>query len=268
MRLVTALWATALLLAACIVLADAPAEPCSKPAATATAPAVDPAAMKVLKRLEAAGSKHPNVAARLDYLVDMLQAGERERRAGTVYYQAARKDQPAKFRIHFDTLRQDDGPRIRNVVDYVFDGAWLTVRKERIKQETRYQLPPGKNVNPRQLGKGPFPVPFGQKAETVLEFFAVSTRPTAKADPPKTDYLKLVTRKRSRRDLSVKWMEMWVRQDGLPMKIIAEDRSENRTTVVFDKIETPKEFPKKTFDLPAPPRGWELRIERFKGRVK
>jgi len=240
--------------------------------APASAAAIDPAAMKLLQRLEAAGKKFPNITANIDYVVDLVQAGDKERRTGKVYYQAAdpTKNRPACFRIHFDTLSQSGGPRIKNVVDYVFDGAWLTVRKERIKQLIRYQVaPPGKKIEPLQLGKGPFPVPFGQKARRVTEYFKVTTRQPRKGDPPKTDYLRLVTRKRHQRELTVRWLQMWVSTDtALPVKIIAGDRSQNVSTVAFDKIETPKSFPKDTFDLPTPGRDWDVRVELYRGHVR
>jgi outer membrane lipoprotein-sorting protein len=112
-------------------------------------------------------------------------------------------------------------------------------------------------------------VPFGQKAETVLEHFAVSRRPAKKSDPAKTDYLKLVTRPKHERDLNVVWIEMWVHRDsGLPIRIVTEDRSENRTTVVFKNITTPDRFDRKIFELPRPPRDWEYRVEKFEGSVK
>jgi len=134
----------------------------------------------------------------------------------------------------------------------------------------RYQVAPeGRTVNALELGKGPFPVPFGQKAETVLEHFVVGTRDPAKTDPPKTDYLKLLTRPAHRRDIKLVWAELWVqRETGLPVKVVGEDKSENRTTVVFKSIETPKDFPKTTFDLPRPPRDWEYRVEKFEGKVE
>ena len=276
--------ALAALMAAAMATTRPVAGPCSRPAGATTtaattttttatttgpAPPADPATMAILKRLEAAAEKHPRVAARLDYLVEMLQAGDTERRTGKVYFQAASGSRPAKFRIRFDTLQQSGGPRIRNVVDYVFDGAWLTVRKERIRQQVRYQVaPPGKRADPLKLGKGPFPVPFGQKAEEVLDYFTASTRPPRKTDPPGTDYLRLVTRPGRRRELALRWIEIWVsRQTGLPVKIVAEDRSQNRSTVLFESIRTPEKFPPHTFVLPTPPRGWEVRVEKFRGRV-
>lgn len=248
----------------------------SQPAASqpaATAPAVDAATMAVLNRLEAAGTKYPNIMADLDYRVDMIEAGDREEFTGKVYYQAGNATEPARFRIHFDTRRQSGGPRTRVSEDYVFDGSWLTVRKERTKQFTRYQVAaPGKRVNALELGRGPFPMPFGQKAATVIEYFVPTTRAPAKDDLPETDYIKLVTRPRHEPDLTVRWIEMWVdRRLGLPVKIVAVDKSGNISTVVFDRktIATPKEFPTGTFELPTPPRreGWDVRIEKFEGQV-
>ena len=258
-------------------------KPASSPASTittttASAPTKDqagvdvsPKVLKILSQLEAAGRKYPNIEAKIDYHVDMPQTGDSETRTGKVFYQGAKGKNPAKFRIHFDTLRQGKGPRIRDRIDYAFDGVWLTVRKERIRQMTRYQVaPPGKKINPLQLGKGPFPVPFGQKADTVIKYFHVISRPPRKSDPPNTDYLKLTTRKRYRKDFSIVSLEMWIdRKIHLPIKIVARDRSENITTVVLDRksIKFPRKFSSRVFNLPRPPIGWEYHIEKYKGSI-
>jgi hypothetical protein len=236
----------------------------SAPVATAPAEQVDPSAMKILRRLEAAAGKFPLLTAELDYREDLLQVGDVERRSGKVYYQAAAKDTPARFRIHFDTLRQGDGPKRKNVEDYAFDGEWFTLRKERPKQHHERQVvAPGEKLEALELGRGPFPIPFGQKVETVLKHFRVSTRPPASTDPKGCDYLKCVTRPAQKRELNVVWLEMWVqRETGLPIRIVAEDASQNRKTVQFDKIDTPKSFSDKTFRIP-PPRpgsGWEYKV--------
>jgi outer membrane lipoprotein-sorting protein len=229
--------------------------------------------MAILNRLEAAGKKYPNVAADVYYRVDMVEAGDTDEFWGKVYYQAATAKTPARFRIHFDVRRQSEGPRTRHVEDYVFDGSWLTVRKQRTREFTRYQTTePGKRVNALELGRGPFPVPFGQKARTVIKYFAASTRAPAKGDPAGTDYLRLIARPRHARNLSMKSIDMWVdRRMGLPVKIVVVDRSENISTVDFVRktIRTPKTFPKDTFALPTPRGGgWDVRIEKFSGHVR
>ena len=255
------------LLAALLCVAEGD-EPSSR-AAPDTQPA-DEAVMKVLARLESAGTKRINVEADVDYRVDMLQTQDVETRQGKAYYRAPSGDKPAMFRIHFDTLRQGaGGAKIADPVDYVFDGEWLTVRKERIKQMIRYQVaPPGQKASALELGKGPFPVPFGQSVQAVLERFIPATRPLKEGEPAGTECLKLTVRPAAKGQIDLKWVEMWVRPDGLPVRIVAEDRSENRSTAAFANIRTPADFPAETFDLPRPPRDWEFRVEPFAGRAE
>ena len=255
------------LLLTAYLAAQTTTQPVTEPATTtAPAPSADPAVMAILERLEAAGTKYPNITAKIECKVDMIEAGDFETRTGTVYYRGADKENPSAFRINFVTLRQGEGPKIKDVIDYTFDGAWLSVRKERIKQMNCYQVAPsGETANPMQLGKGPFPVPFGQKAQAVVEHFVASTRPARETDPKNTDYLKLTPRPKYSEEFSVVWMEMWVeRTTGLPVKIVAEDRSGNITTAIFADTKTPKDFPEKTFELPRPPAGWEYHIEKYK----
>ena len=62
---------------------------------------------------------------------------------------------------------------------------------------------------------------------------------------------------------------MWVaRKTGLPVKIVAAAKSENVTTVDFKDTQTPKSFDKNTFNLPRPPRGWQVTIEPYSGKIK
>jgi len=265
--------ACALALLAAMGAGGPTSKPCgSAPAAsmpaTATAP-VSPAVMKILNRLEEAGLKYPNIVADIDYVMDRLQTGEREQRTGTVSYRAAAKGSPAKFRIGFKTLRYGKGRPTRRVVDYAFDGEWFTTRKEKIKEMVRYQTPPGQRASTLRLGKGPFPVPFGQRAADVIRYFQPSTRPATAKDPKNADYLKLLTRRLHRRELTLVWVEMWVdRSTGLPVRIVTEDRSENRTDVTFKNVKTPKSIADKVFHLPRPGAGWEYRVERFKGEIR
>ena len=264
--------ACALALLAALGAGGPTSKPCgSAPAAsmpaTTTAP-VSPAVMKILNRLEQAGIRHPNIVADIDYVLDRLQTGEREQRTGTVSYRAA-KGSPAKFRISFKTLRYGTRRKTRRIVDYAFDGEWFTTRKEKIKEMVRYQIPPKQRDSTLRLGKGPFPIPFGQRAADVIRYFRPSTRPATAKDPKNTDSLKLVTRRRYRRELTLVWVEMWIdRSTGLPVRIVVEDRSENRTDVTFKNVKTPKSIADKVFHLPKPGAGWEYRVVPFKGEIR
>jgi outer membrane lipoprotein-sorting protein len=236
---------------------------------TATAPAVDPEAMRILRELEQAGEKHEGLRARVTYEVIDRLTGDSETREGRVFFLRGSDRRPTKFRISFRTLQQAGGPKILARVDYAFDGHWLTVAKHRIKQMTRYQVvTEGERAQPLKLGKGPFPVPFGQKADDVLEYFHVSTRPLREGEPENTDYLKLVTRESRSEEVNFNRLEMWVdRKTHLPVKLVSRDKSERMTAVTFENIETGVELSEETFRLPRR-LGWQYRVERLEQRTE
>ena len=239
------------------------ASPTTQPAATA--PVVDPAAWKLLQAVEAAGDKVATIRADLNYLVVNPTLGDREVRTGHVVYQKAAGKTPAKFRIHFETLRQGRGRTIRARVDYAFDGRWLRVARHKTRQLKHYQVvAEGRRVEPLRLGKGPFPIPFGQKAADVVRFFTPSTRPPKPTDPKNTHYLKLVTRRSQRSQTRLRDVEMWIDQKTrLPVKIVSRDKSRTVTTVAFAKTKTNVKLEKGTFDLPRK-MGWDESFERLK----
>jgi len=170
--------------------------PTTQPATTqpAARPApVDPKARALLVRLEAAGKKFNAIRSMVTYTSVNKRLGDSEVRTGWVAWQNRSKKVPARFRIHFDDVVANEGRKTKDSVDYGFDGRWLTVIKHRIKQIIRYEVvKPGSKADPLKLGKGPFPVPFGQETEEVLKTFAAGTRAPLRRDPEGTDYLKLV----------------------------------------------------------------------------
>ena len=234
------------------------------PATTTSAPAVAPAVMKILEQLEAAGKKHSTIRADLDYVLVMPELGDREERRGYVAFKTRTKKAPAKVRIHYKDLRQGRGRRIVARVDYAFDGRWLVINKYNIRQQERIQMvAEGQEPKSMRLEEGPIPLPFGQKAEEVLKYFIPTTRPTTAKEPKNTDYLKLDTRRHCRKELSVRWMEMWIdRKTHLPVKIISKDKSRYITTIVFRNIKTGLDIPDNEFLLPKR-RGWTSTIRRF-----
>ncbi len=239
------------------------AKPAPKPAARpANAPSA--AIMKILTALEAAGAKHATIQADVDYRIDRDLTGETEQRTGYVKYQRRTKRSPDKFRVHFDTLRMDEGRKLKSVQDFAFDGMWLCVAKHREKRLIKYQVAAvGQRVEPLRLGKGPFPLPFGQSVKDILTYFRVTqpARKARKSDPPNADRLVFTTLATRKKDLNVVRIEQWIdRTTHLPVKVTALDKSENTTTVTFTNTKSGIEFDRDIFHISLP-RGWTQSIK-------
>jgi hypothetical protein len=238
----------------------------SRPTTAATKPEADPKARAVLDRLAAAGEKYTTLRADVEYKVDSRLTGDTETRTGRVAYQKKTPDQPSKFRVSFETLRLGQGRRTKELVDYIFDGAWLIIAKHRQKTLTRIQVAAkGEKVEPLKIGKGPFPMPFGQKADEVVKYLEVTTRKPHKDDPKNTEYLKLVPRRDHKKSVNFARMEMWIdRKTHLPVRLRSKDHNKNITTVDFRKIQTHTKIDPKLFTMKTSP-GWKVNIERLKG---
>jgi len=268
------IWTVAVIAACSCAVAGPTTQPADKPCPSqttvpaATQPVVDAAALAILDRLEKSGDKYATLRADITYHVHMIQTDDTEERTGYVAYQkkVAKTDKvegsPTKFHIQFTTLRLGEGAKTKEKVDYAFDGMWLTVAKHRIKNMTRYQVAAkGETVEPLRIGRGPFPLPFGQKTADMLKHFRAVTRDAREGDPPGSDYLLLVPHATRAKDLSFVRLEMWIdRKTDLPIRVVSKDKSKNVTTVVFKDIETDVKFRDSEF-LIRKPFGWKMRVE-------
>lgn len=234
----------------------------------ATQPALSPELERLLDRVEQAGERFTSLAGDVTYTELDVMFADKTVYEGQVYYHRQAVNEPAQFRIHFDTDRQ--GPVVtRKDRDYVFttdeQGQWFITRNQKTMQMVEYQIaPPGENPDPLRLGRGPFPVPFGQRKADVLRLFEVETRGPHRKDPPGTTYLKLTPRPAAAEDLRVREVEMWVNGDGLPLKISTEDvDGQVVKTAEFSNVRTNETLAEGAFRLPrpAPNSGWEHRIE-------
>jgi len=250
----------------------------TQPAASAPAPATQPPASRptaspevrrILERVEAAGEKVRTLTADVRYVEEELLFGERTTYSGKVWYAQDVDDRTAsRFRIRFDAIRAGRTRR-RADRDYVFysdaNGQWLVSRNGEIKQIVKYHVAgPDSEADPLELGQGPFPVPFGQRKDRVLSLFEVTTRPPADGDGEGTTFLKLVPRPEAADRFGVRWIEIWINDDALPVKIRTEDtHGETRKTAFFTRLKINPTFDEDLFDLPWPPAGsgWERRIE-------
>jgi len=245
--------------------APAPATGPATSPATATAPAIDPAVLKILADLEAAGNHYRALRSDLSMEINDRLTGDSERRTGWVAYQKVSDQEAPRFRVHFDTLKQGAGPVVKEQLDYAFDGKMLTVAKHRIKDMVRYQVvAEGETAEPMRLGKGPFPLPFGQKARDVVEHFQAETRPLEPGGPEGTIYLKLTTRPKHAEDVEFVEAELWIDpKTNLPVQLRSRDRNKKVTTAVFDNLRTDVEIDaEKTFHMPRP-MGWTYKVERL-----
>jgi len=267
-----------LLVTACVAYSCATAQPTTKPAdkpapaattaPAATQPAVDAGALAILDRLEKSGDKYRTLRADITYHVHMIQTDDTEERTGYVAYQKKvektedTKGSPTKFHIQFKTLKLGEGAKTAEKVDYAFDGMWLTIARHRIKNMTRIQVAAkGETVEPLRIGRGPFPLPFGQTTADMLKHFRAVTREPRDSDPPGSDYLLLIPHATRAKDLSFVRLEMWIdRKTDLPIKVVSKDKSKNVTTVNFREIKTDVKFKDSEFFL-RKPFGWKMRVE-------
>lgn len=220
---------------------------------------------EILDRLQASGDKYTTLTADVNYVVEMRMTGETETRTGWVAFQKSTEKTPDMFRIHFDTLKLDQGKKTASQLDYIFDGEWLTIAKHNIKSMTRMQVAqPGQKVEALRIGKGPFPVPFGQKTDDMIKCLQITTRAPETDDPANTDYLKLIPRKDYEDQLNFKKMEMWIdRATDLPIKVVVRDKNKNVTTADFSNIKTQAKIDTSLFAMEKPA-GWDLTVERMK----
>lgn len=224
--------------------------------------------MNILRELEAAGDKHRTIRADLDYEVVNLTLGDSEKRTGWVAYSKGDdKNTPTRFRVAFEKCRLGAGAEFQDQVDYAFDGQWLTVAKHKIKNITLYQLAAeGQKVEPLRIGKGPFPLPFGQKAADMVKYFIPSTRAPVQSDPNSTVYLRLVTRPQHVEEMPTTRMEMWIdAKTYLPVRLKSRDKNKAVTTVTFKNSTTNKAVDEGVFRIPHPI-GYEVIRRPFDGQ--
>jgi len=248
-------------------VAQAPGDeaPATQPAsATAPAEAVDPAALEILKDLEAAGEKHRRIRADVEMRTADRLTGDSEAQIGWLAYRKGDERTPAGFRAHFDTRQLGEGPAFKDEVDYAFDGHFFTVAKHKIKDMQRYQVAAeGEAAQPMRLGKGPFPLPFGQRTDDVIERFEVSTRPVKEGEPQGTKYLRLAPRPAHYEDTTYTRVEMWIDpQTHLPVRLVSRDKNKKVTTVAFKNVRTNVDVDPGLFHMPRPA-GWNYRVERL-----
>jgi outer membrane lipoprotein-sorting protein len=237
-------------LAAAACGAEAPGEPAPgpKPAPAPKAPDLAPEAAQVLDRMDEAGKALETLTARFDYELNQTLYEDVQKRKGDLAYR-----RPNQFRFEFTSSPKEA---------FAFDGRLLYHRQDATKQmhiwETR--RPDEPPLETFELGRSPFPMPFGQKKETVLKYFAVARDPKEEAaDKKRRAVLVLVPRADAKVAGDYTRIALWIEPaTGLPTRMRLWDPSENITTMEFEKIEANAKVDAKTFGRPAVPESWEI----------
>ncbi len=245
---------------------DGPDEPGNDQGLTPPAVNPDPDLDTTLAGMEQAGKDFPAIAADIVYHVDQEMTGDSEHRTGSVKYDAGSEDRSPRFYVGFDTVQLGDGPTVAAKVEYAFDGRWLTIAKHNLKQMTRYEaVREGDKVEMFKLGQGPFPLPFGQRAAVLKEYFEIAKIDRAESDPENTVHLRFVRKPGREEDINFTKLDLWVDVvTFLPVTVISVDDGENVTTAIFENIDTTYVPADSDFLLPRKA-GWEVITERLDG---
>jgi hypothetical protein len=145
----------------------------------------------------------------------------------------------SKFLIHFKTLIVDDVKRETGEY-FLFDGQWLTERNDKSREIRKQQIArPGQETDPFKLGKGPFPLPFGQKRSDILENFKVTLEKFTLGDPRGSEHLHCVPLGNTELSRRYSRVEIFVDKSlELPVRIVSENiKDDSRIEVDFKNID-------------------------------
>ena len=173
---------------------------------------------RVLTELQARGDHLRDLRCELRFVEEDRINLTRRTKIGRIRY-LVRETNPS-FLIQFDRTEVDGILGKREW--YLFDGRWLYEAVERIQQVTQREIArPGESLDLFDLERTPFPLPFGQKKETILQNFTVALVPPAQGDPPGTDHMACTPRPGGRFHGKYDKLEFFVRWDiHLPSRVV------------------------------------------------
>lgn len=215
-----------------------------KAAAAGPAPANsgDPAVDELLDKLEAKGDEIKGLSCKLRYnyvTVDPVESSQ-VKTGDLKYLKPTGANINGMFKIHFREL-DADGIKSKHEEQIAFDGNWLIERNDKAKTIIRREVvKKGQTVNPFELGKGPFPMPFGQKRADMLQHFKIKKTVSGAGDPPNTVHLHCEPHPHSNMASRYRQVRMWIdKGNNLPVKMVCERLADdNRIEVTFTEVDT------------------------------
>lgn len=226
----------------------------TRPAAAPPASSGDQAVDALLDRLEQKGAAIKGLSSKLTYrFVTVEPVEDVQTKTGTLLF--VRAEPNPRFLIQFTRLIAG-GIESERGEYFLFDGQWLTERNDKARTVTRREIVRrGERVDPFRIGKGPFPLPFGQKREEILQNFTVSLKDFEPGDPRNTRRLHCLPRPNTEMATKYSRVELYIdREVELPVRIVTERSSDgNRLEVDFTDIDANEAPALSRFQVATPP---------------
>jgi outer membrane lipoprotein-sorting protein len=221
-------------------------------------------AQRWLQRIEKRADRIDGLKAKLRYDRVKGLLGSKQRRFGTLTYQAG---DPPRFAVHFNKLLEGNTARDQNRW-YMFDGRWLAEKRADEKIFIRRELvPAGEKRDVLQMGgQGPFVLALDQDKQHVLNRFRVKVIAEQDDDPPNTIHLRLTPR--PDREIDLTQVDLWYDKDSLlPQRAVTvkgEGGAQNKSIVTLLEVDTDMKVDASVFDTTPPnKKGWDVEIKRL-----
>jgi outer membrane lipoprotein-sorting protein len=232
----------------------------TQPSALTAASTVD----QILDALDARGQNLADFSASVKLADENDATGDATISSGKLLFQRT-PDGDTRIRIAFDKKQLDEKVFDQNHT-YTLDAGWLTERDYDQRREIRQQvLKPGEKLDLFKLGKGPFPLPIGQKKEDVENIFDVTKVDPAKDDPPSSVHLRLTPKSGTQYAHDFSTVDVWVDlTTAMPVRIQTLDA--NQTTVKttdFSSVKLNAGLSDADFHEPPLPSGWDEVTEPY-----
>ncbi len=260
-------------------------KPADVPAVVPEVKAVGPmTAEALLERIEASDSTLKSLSADILYDRVFEIQGDRQIRRGQLFFEDRGPGEDGKARrvmgAKFASLQVGDRftPEEYHII---FDGIFLVERWPGAKQFVKTQVArPGEAVDALRAGKGPLPLPIGQKkADILARYVAVvpavddgavanvaSETPNIVAFVKDCVQLKLTVRPELAATEELHEIRLWYRIENgmyLPRLVRAVNRAEDVSLVQLINVKANETTPEGALDMVTPKDGWDVQVREL-----
>lgn len=190
---------------------------------------------EILTRLEKRGDSLKDIRCRVYYEEEDKINLSTTKKEGEILFMKA--DPNPRFLISFNRTIVDG--QLRQKEWYLFDGLWLFEAKQRIETVTKREMArAGEQIDLFNIETAPFPLPFGQKKDRILEQFRVTLAPPAPGDPENTDHLICIPKPGSRMERKYEQLEFFIHKEfDLPSRIVVKKSRFQTTLARFEGLD-------------------------------